>query len=86
MDISLLREEIEKLVLLEEVAERRKKMIEEQLGLAARAGLSAEEIRNVLGLSKESIRRLLDQKTPELAERLGISEESAESLSESIGP
>ena len=86
MDISLLREEIEKLVLLEEVAERRQKMIEEQLDLATKAGLSAEEIRNELGLSKESIRRLLDQKTPELAERLGISEESAESLSESIGP
>jgi orotate phosphoribosyltransferase-like protein len=85
LDISLLREEIERLVLLEEVAERRQKMIEEQLDLATKAGLSAEEIRNELGLSKESIRRLLDQKTPELAERLGISEESAENLSESIG-
>jgi biotin operon repressor len=85
MDISLLREEIEKLVLLEEVAERRQKMIEEQLDLATQAGLSAEEIRNELALSKESIRRLLDQKTPELAERLGISEETAENLSESIG-
>ena len=84
MDISLLREEIEKLVLLEEVAERRQKMIEEQLDLATKAGLSAEEIRNELGLSKESIRRLLDQKTPDLAERLGISRESAENLSESI--
>ena len=85
MDISLLREEIEKLVLLEEVAERRQKMIEEQLDLARKAGLSTEEIRNELGLSKESIRRLLDQKTPDLAERLGISQESAENLSESIG-
>lgn len=85
MDISLLREEIEKLVLLEEVAERRQKMIEEQLDLATKAGLSAEEIRNELGLSKESIRRLLDQKTPDLAERLGISRESAENLSGSIG-
>jgi biotin operon repressor len=85
MDISLLREEIEKLVLLEEVAERRQKMIEEQLDLATKAGLSAEEIRNQLGLSKESIRRLLDQKTPDLAERLGISQESAGNLSESIG-
>jgi response regulator of citrate/malate metabolism len=85
MDISLLREEIEKLVLLEEVAERRQKMIEEQLDLATKAGLSADEIRNELGLSKESIRRLLDQKTPDLAERLGISEETAENLSESIG-
>ena len=85
MDISLLREEIEKLVLLEEVAERRQKMIEEQLDLATKAGLSPEEIRNELGLSKESIRRLLDQKTPDLAERLGISRESAKNLSESIG-
>lgn len=85
MDISLLREEIEKLVLLEEVAERRQKMIEEQLDLATKAGLSPEEIRNELGLSKESIRRLLDQKTPDLAERLGISRESAENLSKSIG-
>lgn len=85
MDISLLREEIEKLVLLEEVAERRQKMIEEQLALVTKAGLSPEEIRNELGLSKESIRRLLDQKTPDLAERLGISRETAENLSESIG-
>jgi biotin operon repressor len=85
MDISLLREEIEKLVLLEEVAERRQKMIEEQLDLATKAGLSAEEIRKELGLSKESIRWLLDQKTPDLAERLGISRESAENPSQSIG-
>jgi DNA-directed RNA polymerase sigma subunit (sigma70/sigma32) len=85
MDISLLREEIEKLVLLEEVAERRQKLIEEQLDLATKAGLSAEEIRNELGLSKESIRRLLDQKTPDLADRLGISEETAENLSDPVG-
>jgi DNA-directed RNA polymerase sigma subunit (sigma70/sigma32) len=85
MDIALLREEIEKLVLLEEVAERRQKMIEEQLDLATKAGLTAEEIRNELGLSKESIRKLLDQKTPDLAERLGISQETAENLSETIG-
>jgi response regulator of citrate/malate metabolism len=85
MDITLLREEIEKLVLLEEVAERRQKMIEEQLDLATKAGLSAEEIRKELGLSKESIRRLLDQKTPDLAERLGISAETARNLSESTG-
>ncbi len=85
MDMSLLREEIEKLVLLEEVAERRQKMIEEQLDLATRAGLSVEEIRSELGLSKESIRKLLDHKTPNLAERLGISQETAETLSESAG-
>jgi hypothetical protein len=84
MDMSLLREELEKLVLLEEVAERRQQMIEEQLELATAAGIGPEEIRKELGLSKESIRKLLDQKTPGLAQRLGISEESAENLSESI--
>jgi predicted XRE-type DNA-binding protein len=85
MDIAALREEIEKLVLLEEVAERRQQMIEERLERATNAGLSQEEIRSELGLSKESIRKLLDQKTPDLAERLGISEETAKSLSQPIG-
>jgi CRISPR/Cas system CSM-associated protein Csm2 small subunit len=84
MDIDGLREEIEKLVLLEEVAERRQHMIEEQLDRAVEAGLTPEEIRKELGLSKESIRKLLDQKTPDLAERLGISEETAEDLSQPI--
>jgi dihydropteroate synthase len=84
-DIALLREEIEKLVLLEEVAERRQQMIEERLERAVQAGLTREQIRNELGLSKDSIRRLLDQKTPDLAERLGISEETAENLSQPIG-
>jgi hypothetical protein len=85
MDIDLLREEIEKLVLLEEVAERRQQMIEKQLDEATKAGLSAETIREQLGLSKDSIRKLLDQKTPDLAERLGISQETAENLAQPIG-
>jgi hypothetical protein len=85
MDIDLLREEIEKLVLLEEVAERRQQMIEKQLDEAAHAGLTPETIRKKLGLSKESIQKLLDQKTPDLAERLGISQESAENLAQPIG-
>jgi CRISPR/Cas system CSM-associated protein Csm2 small subunit len=85
MDIAMLREEIEKLVLLEEVAERRQQMIEEQLERAIDTGMSPETIRDELGLSKESIRRLLDQKTPDLAERLGISEETVDNLSESTG-
>ena len=84
-DIDLLREEIEKLVLLEEVAERRQQMIEEQLERAIQAGLTPEQIREQLGLSKDSVRKLLDQKTPDLAERLGISEETAENLSQPIG-
>lgn len=85
MNIDLLREEIEKLVMLEEVAERRQQMIEKQLDEATSAGLSAETIRDQLGLSKESIQKLLDQKTPDLAERLGISRETAENLSQPIG-
>jgi biotin operon repressor len=85
MNIDLLREEIEKLVLLEEVAERRQQMIEEQLERAIGSGMSPETIRNELGLSKESIRKLIAEKTPDLAERLGISEQTAENLSQPIG-
>jgi hypothetical protein len=85
LDIDALREEIEKLVLLEEVAERRQQMIEQRLDEATEAGIAAETIRKELGLSKESIRKLLDQKTPDLAERLGISDETADNLAQPIG-
>jgi hypothetical protein len=85
LDIDALREEIEKLILLEEVAERRQQMIERRLDEASQAGIAPETIRNELGLSKESMRRLLDQKTPDLAERLGISEETAGNLAQPIG-
>ena len=84
-DIDTLREEIEKLVLLEEVAERRQQMIEQRLEQAIQAGIAPETIREELGLSKESIRKLLDQKTPDLAQRLGISEETADNLAQPIG-
>jgi CRISPR/Cas system CSM-associated protein Csm2 small subunit len=85
VDIDALREEIERLVLLEEVAERRQQMIEQQLDQAINDGMSADAIRKELNLSKESIRRLLDSKTPDLAERLGISEETARNLAQPIG-
>ena len=82
--LDLLREDIEKLVLLEEVAERRQKMIEQRLDEALASGIDAETIRKELKLSKDSLRRLLDQDPPELAERLGISEETAENLVEPL--
>lgn len=84
-DIDALREEIEKLVLLEEVAERRQQMIEQRLDDATEAGITPETIRKELGLSKESVRKLLDQKTPDLAQRLGISQETADNLTQPIG-
>ena len=83
-DIDALREEIEKLVLLEEVAERRQQMIEQRLDEAAQSGITPETIRKELGLSKESVQKLLDQKTPDLAQRLGISEETADNLAQPI--
>jgi DNA-directed RNA polymerase sigma subunit (sigma70/sigma32) len=84
-DIDALREEIEKLVLLEEVAERRQQMIEKRLDDATQAGITPETIRKELGLSKESVKKLLDQKTPDLAQRLGISQETADNLAQPIG-
>jgi biotin operon repressor len=85
LDIDALREEIERLVLLEEVAERRQQMIEQKLEEAIQAGLSKDTIRAELNLSKESIEKLVHEKTPDLAERLGISEETAENLAQPIG-
>jgi hypothetical protein len=78
--IDELREDIEKLVLLEEVAERRQRMIEERIDRALETGMTPERIREELHLSKESLRRLVEKDPPELAERLGISQETAENL------
>jgi predicted transcriptional regulator len=85
VDIEILREEIEKLVLLEEVAERRQQLIEKALDEAISEGMSQEAIRKELGLSKESIKKLLDSHTPDLAERLDISDGTAENLAQPIG-
>ena len=60
-------------------------MIERQLEEAIGEGLTQETIRKELKLSEESVQRLLDQKTPDLAERLGISQQTANDLSEPIG-
>jgi DNA-binding CsgD family transcriptional regulator len=84
-DLDLLREDIEKLVLLEEVAERRQRLIEDRLDQALESGINAETIREELKLSKESLRRLLDKDPPDLAERLGISEETVDNLVEPLG-
>ena len=52
---------------------------------AIQEGLSQDQIRKELKLSKESVQKLLDQKTPDLADRLGISRETAKDLSQPIG-
>jgi hypothetical protein len=80
-EIQLLREDLEKLVLLEEVAERRQQRIEERLAAAVAAGISPEQLRRELDLSAESLERLVNLDAPPLAERLGVSEETAEALS-----
>ena len=85
VDLDGLRQEIEKLILLEQVAERRQQLIEERLDRAIEQGMSADEIRAELGLSEESIQKLLREDPPTLAERLGISKQTAENLAEPIG-
>jgi DNA-binding XRE family transcriptional regulator len=84
-DLEELRQEIEKLILLEQVAERRQQLIEERLDRAIEQGMTAEQVRSELSLSKESIEKLLNQDPPRLAERLGISKQTVENLAEPIG-
>jgi hypothetical protein len=84
IDLDELREELEKLVLLEEVAERRQQLVEKRLDEAIAAGITPERIREELHLSKESLDRLLQGGPPTLAERLGISQTTAEDLSSDL--
>ena len=81
-DINILREDLEKLVLIEEVAERRQERIEKRIAEALERGISPEQLRSELGLSVDSLDRLLDEDPPSVPERLGVSEETTESLSE----
>ena len=80
VQISELREDLERLVLLEQVAASRQEAIEKRLVQAVDAGITAEQLRNELDLSKSSISKLLALDAPDLAERLGISQESVEKL------
>jgi hypothetical protein len=82
-DMDALREDLEKLVLLEEVAERRQEIIEKRIAEALERGISPELLRSELGLSVESLDRLVDEDPPAVPERLGVSEQTAESLSDS---
>lgn len=81
-DIDDLREDLEKLVLIEEVAERRQEIVEKRIAEALDGGTTPEQLRSELGLSTESLDRLVDEDPPTVPERLGVSEETAENLSE----
>ena len=56
-----LREDLEKLVMIEEVAERRQEIIEKRLAKALDGGITPNQLRSELGLSKESLNRLVDE-------------------------
>jgi hypothetical protein len=78
--ISELREDLERLVLLEQVAANRQLAIEKRLNEVADSGITAEQLRKELDLSKDSIDKLLALDAPGLAERLGLSRETLEKL------
>jgi hypothetical protein len=80
VQISELREDLERLVLLEQVAASRQVAIEQRLVQAVEAGITPEQLRSELDLSKSSVSKLLALDSPDLAERLGISQETVEKL------
>jgi hypothetical protein len=78
-----LRDDLEKLVLIEEVAERRQEIVEKRIAEALDGGrITPEQLRSELGLSTESLDRLVDEDPPSVPERLGVSEQTAENLSD----
>jgi len=81
-DIDDLREDLEKLVLIEEVAERRQEVVEKRIAEALEGGITPDQLRTELGLSTESLDRLVDEDPPSVPERLGVSEQTAEDLSD----
>jgi hypothetical protein len=74
-----LREELERLLLLERVAASRQHEVERRLDEALQAGITPEELRERLNLSKESARELLELDAT-IAERLGITPQTVEKL------
>jgi hypothetical protein len=66
-----LREDLERLLLLEKVVAHRQEAVEKRLDDALEAGLTPEQLRTELDLSPESARQLLEL-DPALAERIGI--------------
>jgi hypothetical protein len=74
-----LREDLERLLLLEQVVVRRQEAIERRLDEAQESGITPEQLRSQLNLSKESARQLLELDAT-LAERIGISQETVENL------
>ena len=66
-----LREDLERLLLLQKVAAHRQEAVERRLDEALEAGLTPEQLRTELDLSPESARQLLEL-DPALAERIGI--------------
>jgi hypothetical protein len=82
VDLDFLREELERLLLLAEVAERRQELIEKALDEVIESGIAKERIQTALKLSKSSLERLLRMQPPTIAERLGISEETVRNLTQ----
>ena len=74
-----LREDIERLLLLEKVAASRQQDVERRLEEALEAGVTPEELRGRLNLSKESARELLERDAS-IAERLGLTPQTVETL------
>jgi hypothetical protein len=80
-DLDHVRSLLESIALLENVASKREGKVEEIMGFLRSQGLGPDELADRLGISKESVRTLLDRDEPKpVHERMGVSEQTADYL------
>jgi hypothetical protein len=77
-----LKDDLQGLARLEKIAHRRQEQIEDRIEDVAADGVPKSRIRRLLRLSKPTLERILIFDVPKVHERLGLSPQSTEALTD----
>jgi hypothetical protein len=82
-ELRQLGDDLESLARLEKIAQRRQEQIEDRIEDIADEGVPKSRIRKLLHISKPTLERILVFDAPTLHERLGLSPQSTDALTQS---